>query len=153
MVTSLNLMMIPTLKRTIFKFAFWGKHVYTHILFLFLVGHAERKCLVFYKRYQAEQEQNHRYGDHLEDYQQGGEDGDWGERCRDYEVQIGRYKIDRGMLRKAQVMEKPKNLHDPWTWTKEWGRGGGCWREGGYGLESGKGEKLGQLNSIINTNT
>ena len=25
---------------------------------------------------QAEQEQNHRYGDHLEDYQQGGEDGD-----------------------------------------------------------------------------
>ena len=45
---------------------------------------------------QAEQEQNHRYGDHLEDHQLGGEREEWGKRFRDYEVQLGRYKIDRG---------------------------------------------------------
>ena len=28
---------------------------------------------------QLEQEQNHRNGDHMEDYQQGGEEGEWGE--------------------------------------------------------------------------
>ena len=28
-----------------------------------------------------------------------GEAGEWGERCRDQEVQIGRNKIDRGTLR------------------------------------------------------
>ena len=30
----------------------------------------------------------------------------------------GRYKIDRGTLRVVWEMEKPKNLYDPWTWTK-----------------------------------
>ena len=30
---------------------------------------------------QPEQEQNHRYGDHLEGYQLGGEGEVWGERC------------------------------------------------------------------------
>ena len=29
------------------------------------------------------QEQNHRYGDHLEGYQLGEERGEWGRRCRD----------------------------------------------------------------------
>ena len=64
-----------------------------------------------------EQEQNHRYGDHLEGYQLGWERGKMGERCKEKEVQIGRYKIDKGMLRIIQEMEKPKNLYvyDPWT--------------------------------------
>ena len=30
-----------------------------------------------------------------------GEEGEWGKRCRDYEVQIGRHRIDKGMLRTA----------------------------------------------------
>ena len=32
---------------------------------------------------QLEQEQNHRNGDHMEVYQQGGEGGKWGKRCRE----------------------------------------------------------------------
>ena len=32
---------------------------------------------------QAEQKQNHRYGDHLEDYQLGGRKGEWEKRYRD----------------------------------------------------------------------
>ena len=32
---------------------------------------------------QPKQEQNRRYGDHLEGYQLGGESGDWEKRCRD----------------------------------------------------------------------
>ena len=35
---------------------------------------------------QLEQEQNHRNGDHMEDYQQGGEEGEWGERYREQEI-------------------------------------------------------------------
>ena len=35
---------------------------------------------------QPEQEQNHRYGDHLEGYQMGGGGSIIGERCRDEEV-------------------------------------------------------------------
>ena len=59
---------------------------------------------------QLEQEQNHRDGDHLEGYQWG-----WrvrmGERVQGIRSIIGRYKIDRGMLRIVWEMEKPKNLH------------------------------------------
>ena len=32
---------------------------------------------------QPKQEQNRRYGDHLEGYQLGGESGEWEKRCRD----------------------------------------------------------------------
>ena len=41
----------------------------------------------------------------------GGERGKWGKSYRDEEVQIGRYRIDRGMLRTMEKMEKPKNLY------------------------------------------
>ena len=58
-----------------------------------------------------EQEQNHRYGDHLEGYQLGWERGKMGERCKEKEVQIGRYRIDREMVKTVQEMEWPKNLY------------------------------------------
>ena len=32
---------------------------------------------------QAEQEQNHKCGDHLQGYQREGEEGEWEKRCRD----------------------------------------------------------------------
>ena len=32
---------------------------------------------------QAEQKQNHKYGDNLKGYQLGGESEEWGTRCRD----------------------------------------------------------------------
>ena len=48
---------------------------------------------------QAEQEQNHRYGDHLEDHQLGGERGRIGEKVQGLRSIIGRYKMDRGTLR------------------------------------------------------
>ena len=68
---------------------------------------------------QRQQEQNHRYGDQMEDYH-----GEWvqgvrermGKKVQGLKSSIGRYKIYRGMLRKVQEMEKLKNLHarDPW---------------------------------------
>ena len=48
---------------------------------------------------QAEQEQNHRSGDHLEDHQLGGERGRIGEKVQGLRSIIGRYKMDRGTLR------------------------------------------------------
>ena len=45
---------------------------------------------------QLEQEQNHRNGDHMEGYQQGGE---CGEKVQGIRSIIGRHKIDRGRLR------------------------------------------------------
>ena len=45
---------------------------------------------------QAEQEQNHKYGDRSEGYQLGGENG---ENVQGIRRINGRYKIDRGMLR------------------------------------------------------
>ena len=48
---------------------------------------------------QAEQQQNHRYGDHLEDYQLGGGEGKMGEKVQGIRSINRRYKIDRGRLR------------------------------------------------------
>ena len=50
-------------------------------------------------RKQLELEQNHRNGDHLEYYQQGGERGRMGERVQGLRSINGRYEIDRGRLR------------------------------------------------------
>ena len=60
----------------------------------------------------------------------------------------GRYKIDRRRLRVVWEMEKPKNLYDPWTWTKV----GQCLCDGGVkggGEERGR-KKWDNCNSIIN---
>ena len=62
-------------------------------------------------RKQPEQEQNHRYGDHLEGYQLGGRMGRMGEKVETLKCIIGRYKIDRGMLSIVQEMGKPKSLY------------------------------------------
>ena len=48
---------------------------------------------------QPEQEQNHRYGDHLEGYQLGRGKGTMGAKMQGLKSIIGRYKIDRGRLR------------------------------------------------------
>ena len=61
-------------------------------------------------RKQLEQEQNHRNGDHLEGYQQGGE-GQMGEKVQGVRCINGRYQTDRGRLRIVWEMEKPKNLY------------------------------------------
>ena len=45
------------------------------------------------------QEQNHRYGDHLEGYQLGGGKGRMREKIQGIRSIDGRYKIDRGRLR------------------------------------------------------
>ena len=62
---------------------------------------------------QLEQEQNHRNGDHMEGYQQGGLGG-WGEITgnKKYNCQVQ----NRGRLRIVQEMEKSKNLYGP-SWT------------------------------------
>ena len=46
-----------------------------------------------------EQEQNHRYGDHMEGYQLGGGRGRKGVKVQALRSINGRYKIDRGTLR------------------------------------------------------
>ena len=48
---------------------------------------------------QLEQEHNHRNGDHMEGYWQGGVRGRMGEKAQGIRSIIGRYKIDRGSLR------------------------------------------------------
>ena len=48
---------------------------------------------------QLEQEQNHRNGDHMEGYQQGGGRGKMEEKVQGIRSIIGRYKINRGRLR------------------------------------------------------
>ena len=48
---------------------------------------------------QPEQEQNHRYGDHLEGYRLGEGRGRVREKVQGLRSIIGRSKIDRGMLR------------------------------------------------------
>ena len=60
---------------------------------------------------QLEQEQNHRNRDHIEGFQQGGGGGRMGEKVRGIRSIIGRYKIDKGMLRIVWEMEKPKNFY------------------------------------------
>ena len=44
---------------------------------------------------QLEQEQNHRNGDHMECYNQGGKGGRMEEKIQEIRCIIGRYKIDR----------------------------------------------------------
>ena len=58
---------------------------------------------------QLEQEQNHRNGDHMEGYPQGG--GRMGEKVQGIRSITGSYKIGRGRLRTVWEMEKPKNLY------------------------------------------
>ena len=60
---------------------------------------------------QPEQEENHRYGDHVEDQQLGGERGRMVEDVQGLRSINGTYKIDRGLLRTVQETEKPKNLY------------------------------------------
>ena len=48
---------------------------------------------------QAEQKQNHRYGDHLEVYRLGGKRGRMGEKVQGISSITGWYEIDRGRLR------------------------------------------------------
>ena len=60
---------------------------------------------------QLEQEQNHRNGDHMEGYQQGGVGERMGGKVQGISRINGRYKIDRGRLRIVWEMEKPKNLY------------------------------------------
>ena len=60
---------------------------------------------------QLEQEQNHRNGDHMEDYQWVERGEDQGEKIQGIRSIIGRHKIDRGRLRTVQEMEKPENLN------------------------------------------
>ena len=48
---------------------------------------------------QPEQEQNHRIGDHMKGYPQGGGGGRLGEKVQGIRSIIGRYKIDRRLLR------------------------------------------------------
>ena len=48
---------------------------------------------------QPEQDQNHRYAEHFEGYQLGGGRRRMGEKVQGLRSIIGRYKIDRGMLR------------------------------------------------------
>ena len=55
-----------------------------------------KKIKIKNKRKQPEQEQNHRNGDHMEDYQWGGEEGRMGENVRGIRVITDRYKIGRG---------------------------------------------------------
>ena len=47
----------------------------------------------------------------MEGYQWGRGEGKMGEKVQGIRNIIGRYKIDRGRLRIAQEMEKPKNLY------------------------------------------
>ena len=47
---------------------------------------------------QVEQEGNHRNGDHMEGYQQGGGEGRMGEKEQGIRSINGKYKIDRGRL-------------------------------------------------------
>ena len=48
---------------------------------------------------QLEQEQNHRNGDHMEDYQWGQGQGRMGEKVQGMRSINGRHKVDRGKLR------------------------------------------------------
>ena len=60
---------------------------------------------------QLEQEQNHRNGDHLEGYQQGGGERRTGEKVERITSIIGRYKIDSGRLRIVWEVKKSRNLY------------------------------------------
>ena len=47
-----------------------------------------------------------------------GEEGEWGKRCGDQEIQIDRYRGDRGMLRRDRKWSGQRTyMHDPWILT------------------------------------
>ena len=58
-----------------------------------------------------QQEKNHRNGQHMQGNQQGRTRGTMWGIVQGLRSIIGRYKIDRGLLRIIQEMEKPKNLY------------------------------------------
>ena len=66
---------------------------------------------------QLDQEQIHRNRDHMEGYQWGGGRGRMRTKVQGIRSINCRYKIDKGMLRIIQEMEKPKYtyMYDPWT--------------------------------------
>ena len=51
----------------------------------------------------------------MEDYQQRGGSVRMEEKVQGIRSINGRYKTDRGRLRIAWEMERPKNLYHPWT--------------------------------------
>ena len=63
---------------------------------------------------QLEQEQNLRYGDHLEDYQQGGGRGRMGQNVQGLRSIIYRYKVDRGMFENS-IGNRGTYVKDSWT--------------------------------------
>ena len=63
---------------------------------------------------QLEQEQNHRNGDHMEGYHQGGERIK--EKVQGIRSINGRHKIDRGRLRIVWKWRSQRTyMYDPWT--------------------------------------
>ena len=60
---------------------------------------------------QPEQEENHRYRDHLEGYQLGRGRGRMGEVVQGIRSIIGRYKKDKGELKNSRGNGEPKKLH------------------------------------------
>ena len=92
---------------------------------------------------QLEQEQNHRHGDHMEGYQQGGRRGRVGKKIQGIRTINVRYKIDKGRLRIVWETEKPKNLY---VQPMDMNQVGECWWEGWCRAKGNKGKnKMGQL--------
>ena len=60
---------------------------------------------------QLEQKQNHRNGNHMEDYQWGAGRRECGEKSQETRSTICRHKIDRERLRMIKEIEKLKNLY------------------------------------------
>ena len=79
----------------------------------------------------------------MEGYQQGGGGGRMGEKVQGMRSINGRYKIDRGRLRKYKKFRSQRTyMYDPWAWSEEGDAGG---REGAEqrGIKGRK--KMGQL--------
>ena len=89
---------------------------------------------------QPEQEQNHRYGNHLEGYQLGRGRERMREKVQGLRSIIGRYKIVRVMLRIVLWRSQRTYMYDPGTSTKGIFGAKGC-----TGQREAKGEKFGQL--------
>ena len=70
--------------------------------------------------------------------------GEWGGKVQGIRSMNGRFKIDRGRLRKAWELEKPKNLYVK-SIDMNW-RAGNAGGSGGCKAKGNKGEeKIGQL--------
>ena len=82
----------------------------------------------------------------------GSSEGEWGEKVQGIRSINGRYKIDRGMLRIVQEMEKPKNSYArPMDMSQGGcGVGGTARRKGSTGQGRAKGENWDNCSSIIN---